>query len=431
MRILRFILIHDFYFDLDQIERETQDKPFSELIDHCYKIGAVVPKSFSKSMHSLGCDCIDMTINPEFLKRWCEEQGIIFTTKEAAIYAVISHYKPDFVYIERCNWLFLDYAGRKELKQKFPFIKALILWIGVPPINGNEACSTGYDIIFCITPKMKEIYSDFAKYVYCTRSGIDIIPTEKVPDVSLKKKYPFTFLGTSGPSLAGHENRYRSLKYLLKHSPLKAWLHEPNQLSRKNFYDEKFYLNLFKKPHEALIKALHKEKNKEIKHFISGFLCGEPFETVTNFLNKKLPLQYLYPKKVLPPVYGKAYNQVIMSSQITLNLHLDAPGHGGNFRTFEAMSLGTCLLSDRVEEMLDFVVPDKDVVGFTEAEEALEKFNYLKDHPKLCKEIGENARKTVFSKHTIFHRCQEIIQHLNNYLQKKASRCQALDQRAK
>ncbi|MCH9632711.1 MAG: hypothetical protein S4CHLAM6_10490 [Chlamydiae bacterium] len=416
MKILRLANVPAIYFDFNRYIKENPDLSCDELVEKSIKMGGLVPANFTPSMKLLGWESVDFLIDECFIEKWCKENKTKFQGYKT-IKKVIAFHRPDIIYIERCSWALPAEEFRHEVKKEFPFIKAVILWIGVPP-SGSIKNYLGFDIIFNITPKMVQEYSPACQRTFCVRSALDLIPDQVAQPHNLpEKKHLFTFLGSSGHGMWEHSERFESLVFLLKNSPLKAWVNEPLSFSKRELHNEQFYQKWFSLSYEKLLKSLNMKKYREVKDFGLRFLTGEPFESIMNDCKIHPPLKYLYGKNIYSAAYGDMYHQILSESQITLNLHLDFPGHGGNFRVFEAAKNSTCLLTDRAEHMHDLLDVEKDIVGFTSPQEALDKFNYLKDKPELCSRLGKNLKNKFLARHTIYHRCQEMIGHISKFLE--------------
>ena len=102
------------------------------------------------------------------------------------------------------------------------------------------------------------------------------------------------------------------------------------------------------------------------------------------------------------------YN-LLHQSKITFNKHADLSfGNVGNMRMFEATGVGTCLVTDTGYNMDDLFEPDKEVVTYSSVDEAVEKVNYLQNHPDEAEQIAKAGHARTLKDHTIMNRCQLI-----------------------
>lgn len=85
-----------------------------------------------------------------------------------------------------------------------------------------------------------------------------------------------------------------------------------------------------------------------------------------------------------------------------------------NYRNFETMGCGTCLLTNYDDQYKDLGFKDSEnFFMYRSVEEAIEKINYLKSNPAVIKETAKNGYEFVKSKHTFKARAKSLI----NYVQ--------------
>ncbi|NGX28914.1 MAG: hypothetical protein K940chlam1_01102, partial [Candidatus Anoxychlamydiales bacterium] len=130
----------------------------------------------------------------------------------------------------------------------------------------------------------------------------------------------------------------------------------------------------------------------------------------------KLTLIERYPKRVNKSIFGQEYLNVLAQSKISFNRHIDNPNHGGNKRCFETTAMGSCLLTDRKQQLAHLFEPDKEVIYYSTIDEAIEKAKYLLNNEKIASEIARNGQKRTFKDHTYFDRCKTIVKKLQKYL---------------
>ena len=69
-------------------------------------------------------------------------------------------------------------------------------------------------------------------------------------------------------------------------------------------------------------------------------------------------------------------------------------------RLYEATGVGSCLLTDHLDDINNYFEPDKEVVTFKSKEEALEKANYLLANEKVALEIAKLGQKRTLRCYT-------------------------------
>ncbi|MEO7634584.1 MAG: glycosyltransferase, partial [Sphingomicrobium sp.] len=94
---------------------------------------------------------------------------------------------------------------------------------------------------------------------------------------------------------------------------------------------------------------------------------------------------------------------------VTLNSHIDISAtSASNMRLFEATGVGTCLLTDRKDNLTILFEPDREVVTYGSAEEAVEKYRYLASHPKERVAIAAAGQKRALRDHNFDKRAARI-----------------------
>lgn len=120
-------------------------------------------------------------------------------------------------------------------------------------------------------------------------------------------------------------------------------------------------------------------------------------------LGKKLPsLQ----------IMGGNYQTLYPRAKVLIN-HAE---HGDmNFRIFEAMGCGKCLVTPRIGHGLPNMFVDGEHLVFYAPEDAGDasyRINFLLDHPEIIDHIGKTAYEAINAGHRAKHRAQALTDHL-------------------
>lgn len=83
-----------------------------------------------------------------------------------------------------------------------------------------------------------------------------------------------------------------------------------------------------------------------------------------------------------------------------------------NARTFEAMGMKIPLLTNRVTDLPTFFVEGDHYLGFRDTREAVNKFEWLIDHPEGAEAMADRAYRKVIAGHTHLHRINQILETL-------------------
>lgn len=101
------------------------------------------------------------------------------------------------------------------------------------------------------------------------------------------------------------------------------------------------------------------------------------------------------------PVHGLPMYRFLGESLVTFNVHIDnARNVASNMRLFEATGMGACLLTDGAVGMDDYFEPDREVVLYNSADEAVEKVRWLLENPGKARDIGEAGFQRTLRDHT-------------------------------
>ncbi len=385
--------------------------------------------SFSKSMKLLGNDAHEIIVDfPDLQKSWAKERGVHIREnnwKSDILFAQIEHLRPDVVYIQ--SYAFTKPGifdkGRpninlmKILKERFSFIKLVILFYGFP---GSFPKVENADIIFAGSPNLVS---------HCKRMGLSSILLYHGFDDKILNKldnnnvidYGFTFLGSSGYDFGlSHKSRYWTLMELILRTDINLWLNEPIRSDHKFGLTKQSSLKL--KLRSAIIKKfknydscrlrLIKSKNylpAKLRNLAKESSAKVEDNTKVDPLLPPIPLRELFPHRCNDAVHGLNMYRILKRSKVTFNVHTDETGNSvANMRLFEATGVGTCLLTDTRENMGDLFEADKEVITYSTVDEAVEKVNFLLENDNMRREIAEAGQRRTLQNHTINHRCQEI-----------------------
>jgi len=104
-------------------------------------------------------------------------------------------------------------------------------------------------------------------------------------------------------------------------------------------------------------------------------------------------------------------SKLFSHAKLTVNVtHAQSQLCGGlNLRTFEAMSTGTLLLNDNVEDMSRMFEEGVEFLGYRTEEELRERCEWALANPEASRKIAEAGRRAVMSEHTLQHRIVALL----------------------
>jgi hypothetical protein len=122
-------------------------------------------------------------------------------------------------------------------------------------------------------------------------------------------------------------------------------------------------------------------------------------------------------RHIRPPVFGREMYALLANSKICFNMHGEIAGNSaGNIRLFEATGMGSCLLTDRKENMPELFEPDKEVMLYEDAEECIDKAIWLLNHEEQRQKIAIAGQQRTLKDHTIANRVKQLDDLIRNYL---------------
>lgn len=115
--------------------------------------------------------------------------------------------------------------------------------------------------------------------------------------------------------------------------------------------------------------------------------------------------------------YGLDMYQILRSSRMTLNHHIDvAQSYANNMRLFEATGVGTLLITDWKQNLHEIFEPGKEVVAYQSPEECVELIHYYLEHEGEREAIARAGQKRTLRDHTYYHRAQELVDIVSRHL---------------
>jgi spore maturation protein CgeB len=109
-------------------------------------------------------------------------------------------------------------------------------------------------------------------------------------------------------------------------------------------------------------------------------------------------------------VWGADMYQVLRSSRITLNSHIDLAGReAGNMRLFEATGVGAFLLTDFKDNLDTLFAPDRDVAVWRSIDDCLEVIDRHLGDDNSRAAIAHAGQARTMAQHTFRHRTAEIL----------------------
>ena len=306
--------------------------------------------------------------------KWSKENKINFDKENWQFQILkeqIKYYKPDIIFIN-------NPALEKKYYELFlSFNSKIISYDGICAHNTNILNYSNL-IVTCLKNSC-EFYKKNNKNVYYMPHGFDnrIINIVKKNQNSL---HDVVFIGNIRN--INHSNRISLLSKLLSKTDIKIWIGDANKkINKKNI------------------------KNfTSLRNYFLNFNYFKNYFRINNIV-----------KKNSGQVFGKEMYQLISDSKVILNNHIDiSQNEMANIRLFECTGLGTCLLTDYKDNMVEFFNSDE-IVTYKTHNEALSKIKFLRNNPTELKKIAEKGQIKTLSEHTIQKRWEKFSNYLLDF----------------
>ena len=351
MKIVFLVKYYDGF--IDSLTRKINtDLSYAELHDFVINESSNIFAPFVKEMTKLGHDASIIVPNLEILQRkWCIENGVKFDNNWLINIPKIQiqKIKPDILFINS-NF---EYYG-SFLESVNPFVKKTCAWISCP--FDKTLNLTNIDHIFTLFKPHYDFFIDKGISTTFTHAAFDSNLLGHLPK---EKEHELTFVGGIG---GYHKNREFILKKLIQKTPIKIWGY--------------------------------------------GFVSKNPIKNVL----KQIKSGFIYKNAFQGEAWGMDMLKILSKSKITINVHGDiAKGHSVNMRMFEATGVGTLLLTEYTDDISNFFEPNKEIICYTNAEDAVKKINYYLKHDSERKKIAKAGQKRTLENYTYQKLSKEYI----------------------
>ncbi|MGY9006700.1 MAG: glycosyltransferase family protein, partial [Alphaproteobacteria bacterium] len=414
---------------------ELHTKSFSDQVKILQEENLMLPGGWPDAMAAEGFEVMEV-LYPDvaLLSRWARENGHNRLALEPdpfkILKAMIATFKPDVIFLYAGVFFHLTRDFRDEIRDTAGHD---IIFTG---FWGDELCDQLY--------KYRAYFGDLDYVFVSSKEYKEFFDAEGIPsriignafDPSLKfipapvKDIDVLFCGTTGYGIPEHFNRYKILKEIIPKINIKIYGNDIHNRMRR------FKIGIFKSA-MCVPKILWKMALPLLKKRVGKFFFPGMDRIVAFYINAKntgvgpwalmdlglhpnigiydfyKPLRQLYPRAfTLPVLDGTEYLNLLSRAKIVLNIHRDELADVGNIRCFEALGVGTCLLTDRGERLSENFKPGKEIATFETADELVEQVNYLLSHDTEREAIAATGHRRCLESYTVAHRCKIIAEEL-------------------
>lgn len=361
---------------------------------------------YAKNLSSIGVQAEDLFVNIEPLqKAWAKEHGVKYspnTWQREIILAQVRSFRPEVLYLQ--DLYYFDANFRKQLRETCGKQVLILGWQAAP--TKDYAVFRDLDVVLTCAPHFAEYLrqagANGVLFLHAFESSI-LSALPSLPGRNLD----FTFIGNFVLRDGFHQERFGMVQTLLGSTPLQVWgdvsiTRAPSRRTR-----------LLSKAAAIARKLPAFEKVKKVR---DGFTEQRQSSTRSSIDNRG---DLLPQGRFHKPVFGLRYYEILASSKVTFNSHIDcAEQYAGNMRLFEATGAGACLVTDRKYNLSEMFEPDAEVVTYGSAEECAEKVRYLLLHDSERQAIATAGQNRVLRDHTFEKRARCLDELINQALKR-------------
>lgn len=336
---------------------------------------------WTAALRRIGYETMDIIANALPLqRRWAAENCPGRNLAEDPFAIAVSQIKafaPEIVLVADYSTFRPDFL--RALREQCPSIKRIVGWCGAP--YSDLSVMREWDLALSCIPDLVTKFRSAGIVAHHVDHAFDArILDQLAPPKNLPR---FSFLGSVVKRAGFHESRERLLVRLLSETPLEIWSSGARSEGLRAVREQLW----------SLARRVLRRRSVE-------------------------PLHPLIARRARPPLFGLEMFQKLRDSEVTLNTHIDLSSrNASNMRLFEATGVGTCLLTDRKDDLARLFEPDREVVTYGCADEAAEKYRYLAANPEERSSIAAAGQSRTLRDHNFDNRAKRIDEILRASLQ--------------
>lgn len=384
LRITKFCVPYAEYFYTRH--PEVAGKPFAEqqaafTHDH-FGWG----KAYTQALRGVGYDAMEFVADIAPLQHaWGLEHGLRAPEKMSAARLVLEQvkwFRPDILQFELNDGALLD-----EIRRQVPGIKLVLGWEG-SALSTGSAWRAMDVVLSCATEGVTALRAAGVRSEHMNHA---FDPEVNARLAATRRLIPMSFIGSIIRRNQFHVERDRVLAALVPGSPIEIYSPSINLGARE-----------YAKIGAASAAFIGLKVLKTIGVGVSP--------RVTRIASRpRLPINPALRKHLRPAAFGLDYFQIMRDSAITLNIHADSsPTHASNIRLFEGTGVGSCLLTDKKNNLAGLFDLNTEIVPYDGAEDCAEKAQWLLDNPKRRMEIAARGQRRTLRHHTFPYRAKQI-----------------------
>jgi glycosyltransferase involved in cell wall biosynthesis len=360
---------------------------------------------------------LEVIIHCEIIqKQWAKEHDYKILNCENWMHEIlcaqILWYKPDVVYASTLGTFPLSLM--KELKRKLGKATKWICYYGTKS-DDIKVDFGEYDVVFTgFIPNIKHLNHAGIKSIFFPHY-FDYDLSQKALQIK-ENDINFSFVGNISVGGTEFNERRDYILALIKSVNLRIW----SQLNEENCNRKEFYRILVHEKMYDLYQFLNRILPCKVTNSIP-FICK-----YSKFEKRPDSSVFIHPKiktVCTKAVFGAEMYKILRRSKLTFNSYIrmdsrcgEVPYPSGNIRTFEATSVGTCLLTKHCNDLHHFFEPDVEVAVYRNIDEAIEKAQFLLKNKLERKKIATAGFNRAHRDHSSKVRAKQFLDILKNVL---------------
>lgn len=397
MRILKITSFYPaylvkFYSDNPDLQNSAYATQIKKLAYDSFGWADFWSHAFRNSDHQV----LEITSNNEWAqKAWAREHNLGISSGHwftEILVAQVKLFKPEVLFFEDRN---IPQETILAIKDALPNSVVSIAWCGTPFSTIEEFAN--FDVIIGCIPDVNEKLLAKGKTVYHLNHAFDPRVLGRIQKTS-QKKYDVSFVGQMLKQGGMHSQRYAYIRLL-------------SQYEHIHFFSPSANKTLLTRLKNMLHPFAWQLSNiaREHKQISSLLQSGSYGQRILNLNEPQEEVHSDVTARLHPPVFGLEMFQVLESSKVCFNIHIDASHKSAsNMRMFEVTGVGSCLLTDKKDNMGDLFATDE-VVTYSSPEECLEKIAWLTSHDRVREKIASKGQERTLRDHTFEIRAKELV----------------------
>ncbi len=401
MRLLKISRFYPAYLhSLYQRQPELAKLPYQQQLNAILQDGFWWADFYTNALQGMGYDTREVIGNAQTLQqRWAAENDSAYT--EAAwqgqiITAQVRAFQPDILLVTNGTAI-LKAADVQHMRDQHPALRLALVVTGAPASDWAEY--RAYDLLISNIPELVGQYKAAGLAAYHVHHAFAPELRGRIGPVT--PQLPFTFSGSIITQADYHNERMQLIQALLQSTALELWSRVP-------------VVSRWARARYGLQRAAYAGYQAVRRAGVpQGVVQRVPLlSKVSRWQGPPQAAQGLPPAiapRVHPPVFGLDMYRLLARSHVTLNTHIDASARSAsNMRLFEATGVGACLLTDWKPDLATLFDPEREVVTYRSADEAIEKAGYLLAHEAERRRIAEAGQQRTLRDHTVMQRAAQL-----------------------